>query len=194
MTELETIGNQKYANVHLFHQWCINIFDIANLIENEYQQDAHHCRWFYIALWELFTSGERYVNEQLSFSYNSGCQYLIVSQRYIAQLKELYDDTDFFMLQYYRHSSAHIFQSEYALIDKHNVPKLSTRISSFLSKDGSKDCKLTQEEIRQKVKSVIGQYGLGEQTYRHTLISRTYPLIRQWSIELNIALHNLNEK
>lgn len=193
MTESETIGSQKYVNAHLFHQWCINVFDIANLIEVEYQQDAHHCRWFYIALWELFTSGERYVNEQLQYPYNSECKYLIISQKYIAQLKELYDDTDFFMLQYYRHSSAHIFQSEYSLIDRQNNPKIASRTSTFISKSGSKDCKLTQEEIRQKVISAIGQFGFGEQAYRSSLISRTYPLIREWSNEIKTAIANLPE-
>lgn len=191
MTDSEIIGSQKYANAYLFHQWCINLFDVTNLIEKESQQDAHHCRWFYIALWELFTSGERYVTEQLSYSYNSDCQYLIVSQRYIAQLKELYDDTDFFMLQYYRHSSAHIFQSEYSLIDRQNNPKIATRTSTFISKNGSKDCKLTQDEIRQKVKSIIGKYGLGEPNYRRNLISRAYSLIREWNLEFNITIQNL---
>ena len=193
MTESETIGNQKYANLWLFHQWCTNLFDVTNLIEGECQMDEHHCRWFYIAVWEILTSGERYVNEQLSYSYNSDCQYLIVSKNYIEQLKELYNDTDFFMLQYYRHSSAHIFQSEYSLIDRHNIPKVATRTSTFISKNGLKDCKLTQYEIRQKVKSIIGQYGLGEPSYRSTLISRTYSLIRAWNLELNTTIQNLPE-
>lgn len=194
MTDSEIIGSQKFANVHLFHQWCINLFDITNLIETEGQQDAHHCRWFHIALWELFTSGERYVQEQLKSSYNENCQYLKVSKNYIERLKNLFDDTDFFMLQYYRHSSAHIFQSEYALVDKQNSPKLATRTSTFFSKDGSKNCKLTQEEIRQKVKSVIGQYGLGEQKYRGSLISRTYSLIRDWCNDINTIMSNLPEQ
>ena len=191
MTDSEIIGSQKYTNTHLFHQWCINLFDVTKLIENESQQDAHHCRWFYIALWELLTSGERYVQEQLSYSYNANCQYLIVSNNYIERLKNQFDDTDFFMLQYYRHSSAHIFQSEYALVDKLNAPKLATRTSTFISKDGSKNCKLTQDEIRQKVKSVIGQYGLGEQKYRGSLISRTYSLIRDWCNDINTIMSNL---
>lgn len=194
MTDSEIIGSQKYINTHLFHQWCMNLFDVTSLIENESQQDAHHCRWFYIALWELFTSGERYVQEQLSYSYNVNCQYLIVSNNYIERLKNLFDDTDFFMLQYYRHSSAHIFQSEYALVDKLNTPKSASRTSTFISKDGSKNCKLTQDEIRQKVKTVIGQYGLGEQKYRGSLISRTYTLIRDWCNDINTIMSNLPEQ
>lgn len=191
MTESEIIGTQKLVQSHLFHQWCTNLFEVTKLIEDELQTDSHHCRWFYIALWELFYSGERYVDELLNFEYNSDCQYLIITKDYIAKLKELYDETDYFMLQYYRHSSAHIFQSEYSLVDKKSVPKSSNRTSTFFAKDGSKSVKLTQDEIRQKVKSSIDEYGLGEASYRSSLISRTYSTINKWSEEINIILANL---
>ncbi|MBD5353434.1 MAG: hypothetical protein HDR85_00745 [Bacteroides sp.] len=189
--ESEIIGSQKMVQTHLFHQWCTNLFEVTKFIEDELQTDSHHCRWFYIALWELFSSGERYVDEQLSYEYNSDCEYLIVTKYYITKLKELYDDTDYFMLQYYRHSSAHIFQSEYSLIDKKKEPKANTRTSSFFAKDGTKSCKLTQDEIRQKAKTVIDDYG--EQVYKSSMISRTYSLINKCREDLNIILSNLNE-
>lgn len=181
MTDSEIIGTQNYVNVHLFDQWCINFFDITNRIERERQSDAHHCRWFYIALWELFTSGERYIDDQLSLPCNSDCIYLKVAKDYIEKLKSLFDDTDYFMLQYYRHSSAHIFQSEYSLIDKNKTPKTSVRTSTFVSKTGAKNNKLTQQEIRAEAQKVLNKYGLHESLYRQGLISRTYATIKEWA-------------
>lgn len=192
MNDSEIIGSQKYANVHLFEQWCLNFFDISKQIEAESQMDSHDCRWFFIAFWELFTSGERYVRANLKEPYNTNCEYLKASIDYILKLKALYDDTDYFMLQYYRHSSAHIFQSEYSLVDKTNTRKSSTRISTFYSKTGEKDLKLTQTEIREKAKEVIGQYGYGEDVYRSSLISRAFTTIKEWNIKHDEILKNLS--
>lgn len=191
MTDSEIIGRQKLVQTHLFDQWCTNLFEVTEYIEKEYQMDRHHCRWFFIALWELFSSGKKYVDEQLSYEYNSNCEYFLVAKDYIEKLKDLFDETDYFMLQYYRHSSAHIFQSEYFLVDNKKEPKSQTRTSSFYAKDGNKNYKLTQKDIRQKAKSVIGDYGLGEQYYKNSLISRTYSLINEWSEKRRVILSSL---
>lgn len=175
----ERIGFQRYADAHLFEQWCNNFFDISTQIKIEGQSDRHHCRWFFIAIWELFESGYNYVDTEIKKPYNSGCEYLLNAKKYIAELKSLYTEADYFMLQYYRHSASHIFQHNYSWLDKKGNLNPDSRKFSFIDTSGSK-YQLTYLEIVDKVKSVTGEYALGESSYRSKLISRAYSTIQAW--------------
>lgn len=190
-TDLEKIGSQRYTDAHLFYQWCNNFFDITSQIKEEYQLDKHHCRWFFIALWELFDSGYNYVDAEINKTHNSNCKYLHNAKQYIMELKSLYSETDYFMLQYYRHSSSHIFQHDYSWLNRKGDLNPDDRKFSFKDKS---DCKyqMTNLEIREKVKIAIGEYGLDESLYRSKLISRAYNTIQKWESsqkEITASLH-----
>ena len=83
------------------------------------------------------------------------------------------------MLQYYRHSASHIFQHNYSWLDKKGNLNPDSRKFSFIDKSESK-YQLTYLEIVDKVKSVTGEYAIGESLYRSKLISRAYSTIQAW--------------
>lgn len=176
----EKIGSQKYADAYLFYQWCDNFFDISSLIKNESQLDAHHCRWFFIALWELLESGYRYVETEMLQPQNSNCEYLCNAKKSINELKSLYSETDYFMLQYYRHSASHIFQHDYSWLDRKGNLNPEDRKFWFKNKLGEK-YHLTNLQIVERAKSALGEYGLGEGSYRRKLISSAYDTIQKWA-------------
>ncbi len=182
MTDKEKIGSQRFADAHLFLQWCNNFFEITTLIRNEAQIDKHHCRWFYIAIWELFENGLSYIDKQLNIDINSNDVFLLNAKYYLESLKNLYNDTDFFMLQYYRNSATHIFQHKYSYLDKNGVLNPIDRKQPFLDKSNNK-IHYIYDEIKDIAKSAIGEYGLDEDLYRRGLISRCYDVVSQWEIK-----------
>lgn len=184
------VGKQKYVEVALFDQWINNFFEISSLIESEDQMDRHHCRWFFIALWELFVSGLVYVEREISLPVNSNSEYLKTAKNYILKLKSLFSDDEYFMLQYYRHSASHIFQHRYSWTDEKGNLK-SDGGSSFKTKNGE-SYKLSQEQIREKAKCTIGEYGLNETSFKRSLICRTYDLITKWANENEKIINSLN--
>lgn len=191
--ESEKIGSQRYSDMCLFYQWCENFFDISSLIEDESQLDSHHCRWFFIALWELFECGTQYIENEMSLPQNYDCDYLHNALTHIEKIKSLYSDTDYFMLQYYRHSASHIFQHNYSWLDKNGILNPDDRKFSFQDKIGSK-YHLTNLQIREKVISVLGEYGYGESSYRRQLISRAYEAIKEWALSQRKIVASLNFK
>lgn len=67
----------------------------------------------------------------------------------ITEIKQEITDDEYFMLQYYRNCSCHIFLTKYSLLDENNNLKNIKQKETFYDKNGNK-YKLTQSDIRKK--------------------------------------------
>ena len=188
--DIDKAGTQRYTDAFLFKQWCDNFFEISRDIKTEYLGDKHHCRWFFIAIWELSESGCDYLTREMSLPQNANSDYLDNARKNIDKLKALYTDIDYFMLQYYRHSASHIFQHNYSWLDRKGNLNPFDRKFSFQDKAGNKK-QLTNLEIRDMVKKVLGEYGSRESLYRDSLIKRAFEPIQAWADSQQDIVTNL---
>lgn len=176
MNDLDKLDTQRYVGDHLFVEWWINLIKITKELQENLFVDTFYLRSFFVHLYELFVSGKQYSNYAKSWNPDDP-KYLIFDQLH-TELSTVITEDDFFMINYYRHSACHIFVSHYSWLKSYNSDqvKLESEKFKFTKKDGTV-YSLSQDEIREKAKRLIGKYGTEEDIYKRNLVKRLSPII-----------------
>lgn len=167
----DEIDDLRFANSVVFSQWYRNLIELNDLSN---MADKYHERVYYICLWELLTNSRAYI-ESLD---SKDIQHDSILKM-IEEIKQSVSEDEYFMLQYYRNSSCHIFLTKYSYYQKDWKMRDIKQEVPFFDKEGNK-INLTQYDIREKIKNVIGKYGLHEPSFRMEIRKRLYPIIDKY--------------
>lgn len=176
MNEIDKLENQRYIDDHLFVEWWVNLIKITQKLEEDFFLDVFLIRSFFVHLYELFVTGKEYSN--YAKTWNTSDQKYQLFEKLHNNLSAKISDDDFFMINYYRHSACHIFVSHYSWLKSYNSAQVKpiTKKLKFKKKDGTVYY-LSQEEIRDTAKRLIGTFGTGEDVYKRNLFKRLSPII-----------------
>lgn len=167
----DEVNDLLFANSVIFSQWCNNLIELNDLSNIT---DKYHEKFFYVCLWELLVNSSSYINS-LEFRESQHENVL----KMIEEIKQHISDDEYFMLQYYRNCSCHIFLTKYSYLGKDWAIKDKDNRVTFYDKKGNV-IKLNQYEIRNKIKNVIGQYGHGEGYFKIEIRKRFNPIIAKY--------------
>ncbi len=171
MTDTDKLENQRYIDDHLFVEWWVNLIKITQKLEEDLFLDEFLIRSFFVHLYEIFVSGKEYSN--YAKTWNTSVLTYQIFERLHNDLSAVISEDDFFMINYYRHSACHIFVSHYSWLKSYNSSqvKLISDKLKFKKKDGTVYY-LSEDEIREKAKRLIGQFGTEEAIYKRNLFKR----------------------
>lgn len=169
--EQDKIANQMYADSVVFSQWCENLKELNDYLNNEF--DKYYEKVFYVCLWELLINSQPYIAslpERLRYSQHENLLEMI------AEIKQNITEDEYFMIQYYRNCTCHIFLNKYSYFDKSWNIKEEGRKEVFYDKEGNKKL-LTLCDVREIAKNILGEYGLGEMRFKREIRKRLYFII-----------------
>lgn len=167
----DEVNDLMFANSVIFSQWCNNLIELNDLSNIT---DKYHEKVFYVCLWELLVNSSSYINS-LEFRESQHENVL----KMIEEIKQHVSDDEYFMLQYFRNCSCHIFLTKYSYLGKDWAIKDKDNRVAFYDKNGNV-IKLNQYEIRNKIKNVIGQYGHREDYFKIEIRKRLNPIIAKY--------------
>lgn len=173
--EQQEIDSQLLADSLIFSQWCKNLIEFNEFLSNKF--DKYYEKVFYICLWEILINAQLYIESLIDISLKESYHDSLLKM--ITEIKQEITDDEYFMLQYYRNCSCHIFLTKYSLLDENNNLKNIKQKETFYDKNGNK-YKLTQSDIRKKVQNVIGKYGLEENLFKKNIRKRIYTIINNY--------------
>lgn len=173
--EQQEIDSQLLADSLIFSQWCKNLIELNEFLSNKF--DKYYEKVFYICLWEILINTQLYIESLIDISLKESHHDSLLKM--ITEIKHEITDDEYFMLQYYRNCSCHIFLTKYSLLDENNNLKNIKQKETFYDKNGKK-YKLTQSDIRKKVQNVIGKYGLEENLFKKNIRKRIYTIINNY--------------
>lgn len=181
-----------------FTLWCYNLFELnerlfmERFVSNKLytNENGYLLRSYFVILWEIIFNGKKYLERQA----NKDEKHLVAIGKLIDELLGNISDDDYFMIKYYRNCASHIFLTSYSVLDGKDKPKDDDSKTVFYTKTGKK-YSITYEEILDKVEKVYGsKLGVYEEPkYKNTLISRFYPIIHKYNVEINEIDKEINE-
>ena len=181
-----------------FTSWCYNLFElnerlfVERFVSNKLytNENGYLFRSYFVVLWEIIYNGKKYLERQS----DKGEKHLVAIGKLIDELLGNISDDDYFMIKYYRNCASHIFLTSYSVLDGKDKPKDDDSKTAFYTKTGKKYF-ITYEEILGKVEKVYGsKLGVYEEPkYKNTLISRFYPIIHKYNVEINEIDKEINE-
>lgn len=181
MTDIEKLETQRFSDDCLFFEWWRNIIELNDMLTEDWFLNKYYIRSFFIHLYELIVSGVEY--SHYARTWNKKDLRYSRFEEFINVILDNISEDEFFMITYYRNSGCHIFLSHYSWIKSYNSDQLkpAEKPMNFRKKDGA-TYTLTQEEIRNTVKRVIGDYGLGQDLFKRNLFKRLSPIILKYEI------------
>lgn len=172
MKEYGDIEGQRYCDDWMFFSWWENLIEITSILEEKGLLDKYYVRAFFVHLYELIISGRNYV--QYAKSWNERDIRYTQFEELCKNIFEEITEAEFFMIHYYRNSACHIHLTKYSWLDKNK--ELKSKKELFYKLDGAKYY-LSQNEIMDIAKNIIGEYGLGENLFKSKLFKRLSRLI-----------------
>lgn len=178
MNDIEKLEAQRFSDDCLFFEWWRNLIELNEIITEDWFLNKFYIRSFFIHLYELIVSGSQY--SHYAKRWNPQDLRYDKYDKFIIDLLNNISEDEFFMIAYYRNCGCHIFLSHYSWLKTYDSDQVkpADMPMRFKKKDGSLYT-LTQEEIRNTVKRVIGEYGLGEDRFKRALFKRLSSIIQK---------------
>lgn len=174
MKEYSNIDLQRYCDDEMFFHWWKELIEITLTLKKGGLLDRYYVRAFFVHLYELMISGQDYA--QYAKSWNAKDVRYTQFELLCKMISEEITEDEFFMIHYYRNCACHIHLSHYSWLNNKKELRSEENTKKFHKKDGT-EYRLSQNEVMEIVKRVIGKYGLGEDLFKSNLFKRLSPLI-----------------
>lgn len=176
MTDLENLTSQRYADDKSFFDWWKQLIELTSTIQRCGFVDIYYIRAFFVHLYELMVSGRIYVQYAKSWGWSVQDARYEQFDRLCKMITEEITENEFFMINYYRNCACHIHLIKYSWLNKNYEFRKNEETKVFHKLDGS-EYRLTQNEVMEIAKTVIGKYGFGEDRFKRELFNRLSPFI-----------------
>lgn len=179
MAQYDSINvcGQLYADSIVFSQWYENLIELNENLHKTF--DKYHEKMYFIHLWELLINTKPYFDFLTSESIPCNIKRLNLIQ----EIENVISDNEYFMLQYYRNTSSHMFLTNYSYLGKDFKPKNNNKKQKFYNKKGD-EFYLNQHEIIERAKQLIGVHGGRESLFKRQIVERLYPIISKYKNDL----------